>query len=161
MKPKFTRVLSISADNDLKAHMEALSEDADDVGVDTDIYRDGYQDGAHRYPTAHDFAMLADIERGKMPSPRTEAQVIAKNLEVTTAAGDAVNLPHHYARFKIEPIRFIEENKLPFLPGNVIKYVTRYDAKNGIEDLRKARRCLDMMIAQLEGDPDWWKRRDG
>jgi hypothetical protein len=70
---------------------------------------------------------------------------------------DAVMLPEHYARFKIEPIRFMMENDLPFWMGNVIKYVVRYDAKNGIEDLKKARRYLDMQIAKMEGDPDFWK----
>lgn len=64
---------------------------------------------------------------------------------------DNVHQPHHYARFKIEPITFIMENGLPFAAGNVIKYVCRHDAKNGIEDLKKARRYLDMMINQAEG----------
>lgn len=70
---------------------------------------------------------------------------------------DAVFLPLHYARFKIEPIRFIAENDIPFMPGNVIKYVCRHDAKNGIEDLKKARRYLDMMIAKAEANEDWWR----
>lgn len=71
---------------------------------------------------------------------------------------DAVNLPNHYARFKIEPIRFLVENfGAPILVGKIVKYSLRYDAKNGLEDLRKARRCMDMLIKFTEGDPDWWK----
>ena len=70
---------------------------------------------------------------------------------------DNIILPSHYARFKIEPVRFIMENQLPFWAGNVIKYVCRYDAKNGIEDLKKARRYLDMAIKKLEGDEWFWK----
>lgn len=65
---------------------------------------------------------------------------------------DPVNRPHHYARFEIEPIYFIMKNKLPFAIGNIIKYVCRHDAKNGVEDLKKARRYLDMLIAQAEGN---------
>lgn len=64
---------------------------------------------------------------------------------------DPVTKPNHYTRFKIEPITFIMENGIGFAPGNVIKYVCRHDAKNGIEDLKKARRYLDMMINQAEG----------
>lgn len=64
---------------------------------------------------------------------------------------DAVVRPNHYSRFKIEPIYFIMENGLSFAQGNVIKYVCRHEFKNGVEDLKKARRYLDMMIAQLEG----------
>lgn len=68
---------------------------------------------------------------------------------------DPVERPHHYTRFAIEPIYFIMENELPFAIGNVIKYVCRHDAKNGIEDLKKARRYLDMLIKQKEGDEDF------
>lgn len=72
-------------------------------------------------------------------------------------AHDAVILPHHYRRFKIEPVRFIMENDLPFWAGNVIKYTCRYDAKDGLQDLKKARRYLDMQIAKMEGNEGFWK----
>lgn len=72
---------------------------------------------------------------------------------------DMVNLPAHYARFKIEPIRFLVENYGPcILAGKVIKYTMRYDAKNGMEDLQKAMRCLIMLQKYTAGDPDWWTR---
>jgi len=70
---------------------------------------------------------------------------------------DAVHLPNHYARFKIEPVRFCIENDLNPFQFNIIKYACRHDAKNGIEDLKKAKRYLEMYIKHLEGDPDWWK----
>jgi len=54
--------------------------------------------------------------------------------------------PNHYARYIIEPITFINANQLPFNIANVIKYVCRYDAKNGIEDLEKAKRYIDIQI---------------
>lgn len=69
--------------------------------------------------------------------------------------GDPVVLPDHYGRWKIEPIYFIMENQLDFQTGNVIKYVMRADYKNGLEDLKKARRYLDMMIAKKEGREDY------
>ena len=76
-------------------------------------------------------------------------------FDLLAPASNAVTRPAHYVRFKIEPIRFIEENSLPFGIGNVIKYVCRYDAKDGIQDLKKARRYLDMIIKRLEGDAEW------
>ena len=76
-------------------------------------------------------------------------------LMETPTQGDAVVLPDHYARWKIEPILFIRENDLPFWMGNVIKYVIRAEHKNGLEDLKKARRYLDMEIARMEGREDW------
>ena len=44
----------------------------------------------------------------------------------------------HYKDFKIQPIEFITANKLSFIQGNVIKYICRYDKKNGKEDIDKA-----------------------
>ena len=70
---------------------------------------------------------------------------------------DMVNLPPHYARFKIEPIRFIGENKLDWFQGNIIKYVCRHDAKNGMEDIAKVRRYALMYERYLSGDADWWR----
>ena len=74
-----------------------------------------------------------------------------------TSMSDPIRLPQHYARFKIEPIRFIAENGLDWFQGNVVKYVCRHDAKNGIADLKKAQRYLEMYIKYLSGDADWWK----
>lgn len=59
--------------------------------------------------------------------------------------------PTHYSRFKIQPLDFIAENSLDFLQGNIIKYVCRYDAKNGLEDLQKARVYLDRLIEKSGG----------
>ena len=60
--------------------------------------------------------------------------------------------PTHYSRYKTQPIDFISEALGPgFIVGNVIKYVLRYDAKNGVEDVRKAKRYCEMLINHLEG----------
>ena len=52
----------------------------------------------------------------------------------------------HYKQFAIQPTEFIHKNDIGFIAGNVIKYVVRYKFKNGIEDLKKARHYLDMLI---------------
>lgn len=52
----------------------------------------------------------------------------------------------HYAKYAIQPLEFIVRNNIPFLEGNVIKYVVRWKDKAGIEDLKKARHYLDMLI---------------
>lgn len=36
-----------------------------------------------------------------------------------------------------------------YLAGMVIKYTWRHNEKNGVEDLRKARKCIDMLIGEL------------
>ena len=44
----------------------------------------------------------------------------------------------HYADMKIEPIELIEAFNLNFIQGSIVKYISRYKSKNGIEDLKKA-----------------------
>ena len=60
--------------------------------------------------------------------------------------------PEHYSQFKIEPFDFIHENGLGFAEGNVIKYICRWRAKDGVEDLEKAMRYIQLLIvyANLE-----------
>ena len=51
----------------------------------------------------------------------------------------------HY-EMKIEPIEFIQKNKIPFCEGNVIKYIARHREKNGLQDLIKAKNYIDYII---------------
>lgn len=56
----------------------------------------------------------------------------------------------HYTQFRIQPACFIAANNLGYFEGNVIKYVCRYNLKNGVEDLKKAQHYLEMLIEKLE-----------
>ena len=58
----------------------------------------------------------------------------------------------HYSNLAIEPIDFIIENNLGFCEGNVIKYISRWKAKNGVEDLEKARWYIDFLIEVENGN---------
>ena len=44
------------------------------------------------------------------------------------------------------------KNNLTYLQGNVIKYVTRYKDKNGVEDLQKAKHYIDLLIELEDKD---------
>ena len=52
----------------------------------------------------------------------------------------------HYLKYKIQPSRFVVENKLLYPEGNVIKYICRHRYKNGKEDLEKAVHFIEMII---------------
>ena len=56
---------------------------------------------------------------------------------------------NHYKDLKIQPIEFIHANNIPFCEANAIKYLCRWRNKNGIDDLKKARHYIDLLI-QLE-----------
>lgn len=53
----------------------------------------------------------------------------------------------HYKDMKIQPIEYIYANRIPYLEGNIIKYVSRWKSKGGVADLEKARHYLDILIS--------------
>jgi len=68
---------------------------------------------------------------------------------------DVIDHPRHYADTKIETIKFIEdklssEGYEGYLVGNIMKYISRYKKKNGVEDLKKAKWYLKRLIKQQE-----------
>jgi len=57
----------------------------------------------------------------------------------------------HYMNMGVQPWKAMEswmtdEQLIGFMMGNVIKYVARWQEKNGIEDLRKASHYLEKLI---------------
>jgi hypothetical protein len=60
----------------------------------------------------------------------------------------------HYKDMAIQPIEFIMKNNIGFMEGNAIKYISRWRSKGGVEDLKKARHYLDMLIEFEEHTPD-------
>lgn len=53
---------------------------------------------------------------------------------------------NHYKGFAIQPVEFIHKNNIPYIEGCAIKYLCRWREKNGIQDLKKARHYIDMLI---------------
>ena len=138
---------SIGKDGKLLSHLNHLSA-ADDAMFDK-----SYPPYTTSIPT------LDQLELSRAKQAMADNFMLAVEQD-RLPPRDMVNLPPHYARFKIEPMRFAVENALNPLQFNVIKYILRFDAKNGKEDLLKARRCLDMLIKFNDGDPDWWMKPD-
>ena len=52
----------------------------------------------------------------------------------------------HYKKFKIQPIEYCQLNGLDYCESNVIKYVSRWRDKGGIEDLKKAIHNIQILI---------------
>ena len=60
----------------------------------------------------------------------------------------------HYSKLKIQPMTYCLENQLNYAQSNVVKYITRYKDKNGIEDLKKAIHCIELLIQWEEENAD-------
>lgn len=75
----------------------------------------------------------------KLEKPDRSQKTNSSPLDVQVGGG-------HYKDLVIQPIEYIHANKLGYCEGNIIKYVTRYKNKNGVEDLKKARHYIDLLI---------------
>lgn len=70
-----------------------------------------------------------------------------------TDASDNVNNPAHYTSGGIETLDYIKakvKDYPSYAVGNILKYVSRYEHKNGLEDLKKAQFYLNDLIEWME-----------
>jgi hypothetical protein len=66
---------------------------------------------------------------------------------------DALSVQHggdHYKKMGIQPVEYIMANKIPYMEGNVIKYISRWRDKGGVQDLNKAKHYIELLIENEE-----------
>ena len=79
---------------------------------------------------------------------------VYKNMDENVP--DMVNHPQHYTRGGIECIDALKAATVgkrgieAVCVANVIKYLWRYEEKNGIEDVRKAKFYIERLLKELE-----------
>lgn len=56
----------------------------------------------------------------------------------------------HYKAKSIQPWDYIAANEIGYFEGNIIKYISRWKEKGGVDDLKKARHYLDKLIELKE-----------
>jgi hypothetical protein len=69
----------------------------------------------------------------------------AKDVQVPKALDVQVG-GSHYKNLKIQPVEYIHANQLPYIEGNIVKYITRWRDKNGVKDLEKIKHYIDLLI---------------
>ena len=71
-----------------------------------------------------------------------------------TTHEDMVNHPPHYNQGGIETIEAIKaalgEGFTFYLTGNILKYLWRYQHKNGLEDVKKAQFYLNRLVQEMD-----------
>src|SRR5699024_8862406 len=85
-----------------------------------------------------------------------EKYPLSDNISYWKPATDNVTNPSHYTNGNIETIDYLKdtlskEQYEGFCRGNVLKYLSRYPHKNGVEDLNKAKTYLEWLIESVEG----------
>lgn len=105
--------------------------------------------------------MAAYVKRvGDLTEPveLSAAQVAEKMARTVDSEFDPVIKPSHYAGHTGIDCKAAMESMLgteayvSHMQACVLKYIWRWRDKNGIEDLKKARECIDNMIRAIEGD---------
>ncbi|EJI3835122.1 DUF3310 domain-containing protein [Listeria monocytogenes] len=79
--------------------------------------------------------------------------ISAGGASVKNENTDNINNPEHYTSGGIETLDYIKakvSDYPSYAVGNIVKYVSRYEHKNGIEDLKKAQFYLNDLIEWME-----------
>ena len=72
---------------------------------------------------------------------------LKQEVKKSVSAFDEQVAGNHYKSLAIQPVEYIFKNNIPYLEGNVIKYMTRWKNKGGLQDLYKAKHYIDLLIA--------------
>lgn len=91
------------------------------------------------------------IDDSKQGEPMLDLDMYPKKEPRNQAATDKQVGGSHY-QLPIQPIEYILANGLGYCEANVVKYVSRWRNKGGIQDLKKAIHYLEMLIEQEEKD---------
>lgn len=91
------------------------------------------------------------IDDSKQGEPMLDSDLYPKEEPKDQAATDKQVGGSHY-QLPIQPIEYILANGLGYCEANVVKYVSRWRNKGGIQDLKKAIHYLEMLIEQEEKD---------
>lgn len=97
------------------------------------------------------------VEKGKVELNYMEKEwfeLVDSKKEEKKSALDIQEGGGHYKSKGIQPVEYAYRNGLGFIESNVVKYVSRWKEKNGIQDLKKARHYLDILIEFEEQKED-------
>lgn len=75
-----------------------------------------------------------------------DEEAMKQMLDQTKSALDVQVAGDHYKTLAIQPVEYVHANKIGYMEGNVIKYVSRWKSKNGIKDLEKAKHYIELLI---------------
>jgi hypothetical protein len=69
-----------------------------------------------------------------------------RNIDIPRLANEEQVGGEHYKNKAIQPWDYIVSNNLGYLEGCVVKYVSRYKEKGGMQDLEKAAHYLQKLM---------------
>ena len=110
--------------SELRAISEEQRDNVEKLGNGVSMWFDDEGTGLHidDYISFDEMAAIVDYLRSQ---------------QVISSLGNMQVGGNHY-QTKIQPVEYIHANGLPFIEGNVVKYISRHKAKGGAGDIEKA-----------------------
>jgi len=96
------------------------------------------------------------IKRKLQTIPILIKELESKYIKAEKLKSEDNTKPLHYGKFNIQPIELIDALNLEFDEGNIVKYISRYRYKNGLEDLKKALVYYTFMKNRLTHKPPFF-----
>ena len=97
----------------------------------------------------HEYGGFVNVDRWVDKTPILQTWGAGK---IVCLEGDAMSAfdtqvgGTHYTKMAIQPFQYSMANGLDPMQHTIVKYVSRFRDKNGIEDLKKARQTIDLLI---------------
>lgn len=98
------------------------------------------------------YGRLQFCGEGSTQCPDDDSYLPPKQVLSPTSALDRQVQGTHYKDHAIQPIEYIHANKLGFIEGNVVKYITRHASKGGAEDVRKVIHYCELLLQLQYGE---------
>ncbi len=92
------------------------------------------------------------LGEGSTQCPDDDSYLPPKQVLSPTSALDRQVQGTHYKGCTIQPIEYIHANKLGYIEGNVVKYITRHTSKGGAGDVRKAIHYCELVLQLQYGE---------
>ena len=110
-----------------------------------EVVQVGAPSNAYHTPITSD--MTKEEKRAVLERAREESKELDTMTQHSKASSplDTQVGGDHYKKLKIQPAEYCAKNDIGFLEGSVVKYVTRHESKNGIEDINKAIHFLELI----------------
>ncbi|EKS8446314.1 DUF3310 domain-containing protein [Listeria monocytogenes] len=121
----------------------------------TYAYKDYFENPYTTTPIEKYKAKTYEVEKWAKPVEEIKKRWFAEGVPISKVNNDNVNNPAHYTAGGIETLDYIKakvKDYPSYVAGNILKYVSRYEYKNGIEDLKKAQFYLNDLINWMESD---------
>jgi hypothetical protein len=84
--------------------------------------------------------------------PTFDQMVAAHEASERARLESMITRPAHYSVYAIEPIEYINKNRLGYNEGNIVKYISRHRMKNKAEDVRKAIKYCEFILRYEYGE---------